>query len=81
MTKETTMTKLTDERREELQESFEYNDVDGDGKIELDEFVRMMQELRAEVSNREARLGFGEIDTNDDGLIDFDEFVAWWTEP
>jgi Ca2+-binding EF-hand superfamily protein len=74
------MTNLTEEQREELQESFEYNDFDGDGKIEPDEFVRMMQELGAGLSDRETRQGFAEIDTNDDGLIDFDEFVAWWTE-
>lgn len=74
------MAKLTDEQREELQEGFEYNDFDGDGKIEFDEFVRMMQELDAGLSNREARQGFAEIDTNDDGLIDLEEFVAWWTE-
>ena len=74
------MTKLTEEQREELQESFEYNDFDGDGKIEPDEFVRMMQELGAGMSDPEMRQGFAEIDTNDDGLIDFDEFVAWWLE-
>ena len=74
------MAKLTEDERDELEENFEYNDFDGDGKIEPDEFVRMMEELGAGLSEREARQGFAEIDTNDDGLIDFDEFVAWWTE-
>lgn len=74
------MTTLTDEQREELQDTFEYNDLDGDGKIVQDEFVHMMEALGAGLSNEEARLGFAEIDTNDDGLIDFDEFVAWWME-
>jgi Ca2+-binding EF-hand superfamily protein len=72
--------KLTEEQREELLETFEYNDLDGDGKIEHDEFVQMLAELEWEISAREARVGFDEIDTNDDGLIDFEEFAAWWVE-
>ena len=74
------MAKLTQEQREELLETFEYNDLDGDGMIEMDEFVQMLQELEWEIAEREAHVGFQDIDTNDDGLIDFDEFVAWWTE-
>jgi Ca2+-binding EF-hand superfamily protein len=74
------MAKLTEEQREELLETFEYNDLDGDGMIEMDEFVQMLEELEWEISEREAHVGFQDIDTNDDGLIDFEEFVAWWTE-
>jgi Ca2+-binding EF-hand superfamily protein len=72
--------KPTDEQLDELREAFEYNDRDGDGRIEPDEFVAMLDELEAGMSAKEARIGFQDIDTNDDGLIDFDEFVAWWTE-
>jgi Ca2+-binding EF-hand superfamily protein len=71
---------LSDEQREELQETFDYNDTDSDGRIELDEFIDMLNALEAGMSEREARLGFAEIDTNEDGLIDFEEFVGWWTE-
>jgi calmodulin/calcium-binding protein CML/plastin-2 len=70
----------SEERLEELREAFDYNDRDEDGRIELDEFVSMLDELEADTSAREAKVGFQDIDTNDDGLIDFDEFVAWWTE-
>jgi calmodulin/calcium-binding protein CML/plastin-2 len=65
---------------DELRETFEYNDRDGDGMIQIDEFVTMLAELEAGVSAAEARLGFQDIDSNDDGLIDFKEFVSWWTE-
>jgi len=74
------MAKLSKEQLEELRETFDYNDLDGDGMIELDEFLQMLQELEAETSEREARIGFQEIDTNDDGLIDFKEFIDWWTD-
>jgi calmodulin len=67
------------EELDELREAFDYNDRDGDGMIELDEFVQMLDELEAETSDREARVGFRDVDSNDDGLIDFEEFVTWWT--
>ena len=65
---------------DELKESFDYNDGNGDGKISLDEFKSMLDELDAYVDDREARVGFTAIDTDRDGAIDFDEFVAWWSE-
>jgi len=72
--------KPSEEQLDELRETFDYNDLDGDGLIERDEFAAMLDELEADMSEAEARVGFDEIDTNDDGRIDFGEFVAWWTE-
>ena len=69
-----------DDQLAELRETFEYNDRDADGRIGLEEFVVMLDELEAGISEREARVGFDDIDTNDDGLIDFREFAAWWRE-
>jgi len=69
----------SDERIEELREAFEYNDRDQDGRIELDEFIAMLEDLEAGTSRQDASVGFQDIDTNDDGLIDFDEFVKWWS--
>ena len=73
-------TKPNQEELDELREAFDYNDRDGDGRIQLDEFSAMLDELEAETSEREIEIGFKDIDTNDDGLIDFEEFVAWWAE-
>ena len=70
----------SEEQMDELRETFDYNDRDEDGSIELDEFIDMLDELDANMSEAEAKVGFQDIDTNDDGLIDFKEFVAWWTE-
>lgn len=72
--------KPTEEQLDELREAFEYNDRDSDGRIQLDEFIEMLDELESEIDDKEATVGFRDIDTNDDGLIDFEEFVAWWTE-
>jgi Ca2+-binding EF-hand superfamily protein len=65
---------------DELHEAFEYNDRDGDGRIQKDEFIAMLDELDAGMTPQEMEIGFQDIDTNDDQLIDFDEFVAWWAE-
>lgn len=71
---------VTPEEYEELKESFEYNDLDKDGKIEFDEFTSMLESLDAEVERSEARIGFREIDTDQDGAIELDEFISWWVE-
>jgi len=65
---------------DELRETFDYNDRDGDGRIQKDEFVAMLDELDAGMTVQEMEIGFQDIDTNDDQLIDFAEFVVWWTE-
>ncbi|WP_405234426.1 EF-hand domain-containing protein [Lentisalinibacter salinarum] len=71
---------LREEEARELRESFDYNDRDGDGRIEFDEFVKMLEELEAGATEEEARIGFREIDTRQDGSIAFDEFVDWWLQ-
>jgi Ca2+-binding EF-hand superfamily protein len=72
--------KLSADKLDELREAFEYNDRDSDGRIDQDEFIAMLDELDAGMSNGDMAIGFQDIDTNDDQLIDFDEFVAWWAE-
>jgi Ca2+-binding EF-hand superfamily protein len=72
--------KPNEEELDELREAFDYNDRDSDGRIQLDEFSAMLDELESGMSAKEIEIGFQDIDTNDDGLIDFSEFVDWWTE-
>ena len=42
----------------ELRETFNFNDVDGDGALSFDEFVRMMVDLNSTMNDDEARIGF-----------------------
>ena len=72
--------KLDEEELDEIRETFDYNDRDEDGLIDLEEFADMLDDLEADMSDAETREGFHEIDTNHDGKIDFGEFAAWWTE-
>jgi calmodulin/calcium-binding protein CML/plastin-2 len=72
--------KPNEEELDELREAFDYNDRDADGRIQVDEFSAMLDELEAGMTERDIEIGFKDIDTNDDGLIDFQEFVAWWAE-
>jgi calmodulin len=69
------------EREAELREDFAYVDEDGDGLLQVDEFIHFMDELGAEMSDEECRIGFAEIDSDRDGAIQFREFLDWWTAP
>ena len=68
----------TPEELAELEENFQYNDLDNDGSIGFDEFLNMLNNMEAQISPDEARIGFQSIDTNRDGVIELDEFVEWW---
>ena len=72
--------RLDEEELDEVREAFDYNDRDEDGLIDLEEFVDMLDDLEADMSEAETRTGFHEIDTNHDGKIDFGEFAAWWAD-
>jgi Ca2+-binding EF-hand superfamily protein len=74
----TAVNDLSPEQIDELREDFEFNDANGDGRIEYEEFKELLEFLDADMSNNEVHTGFAEIDTNHDGAIEFDEFVAWW---
>ncbi|HXV40434.1 MAG TPA: EF-hand domain-containing protein [Steroidobacteraceae bacterium] len=69
------------EREAELREDFAYVDEDGDGLLQVGEFIRFMDELGAEMSDEDCRIGFEEIDSDRDGVIEFREFLDWWTMP
>jgi Ca2+-binding EF-hand superfamily protein len=76
------MNELTRQELAELRATFTFNDTNGDGVLDFDEFCRMMaglSGLETGMSRAEARIGFDAIDLDRDGAIGFDEFVEWWT--
>lgn len=67
--------------REELAEIYAHFDADKNGRIDPDEFRRLVQDgLDAEMSDSELAIGFKSIDTDGNGTIEFDEFVVWWEQ-
>jgi len=73
------MTKLSPEELQEIRETFEFNDRNGDGRISFEEFVALLADLNGDMSREECQLGFDAIDTDYSGSVSFDEFLTWWT--
>jgi Ca2+-binding EF-hand superfamily protein len=67
------------EERGRLRETFDFNDINKDGRLTLGEFIRFMESVDESVTSAECEIGFDEVDTNRDGAIEFDEFYEWWT--
>jgi Ca2+-binding EF-hand superfamily protein len=67
------------EERGRLRETFDFNDINRDGRLTLGEFIRFMEAIDENLTSEECEIGFEEIDTNHDGAIGFEEFYTWWT--
>jgi len=63
----------------ELTRQFAAADLNDDGRIDFDEFRRLLDGLDAAMSAEEMRIGFHEVDVDRDGLIDCREFIDWWS--
>lgn len=73
-------TQLSEQKVAEIRNDFAFFDRDGNGQIDLSEFVEMLTVLSPKTKVSVVEEGFKLIDTNDDGFIDFDEFLEWWQE-
>jgi Ca2+-binding EF-hand superfamily protein len=62
---------------EEMKETFERFDENGNGSIEFEEFMTLMRELDHTRAEGALRAQFATIDTNHDGRVSVDEFQAW----
>jgi Ca2+-binding EF-hand superfamily protein len=62
-----------------LRAAFDACDTNGDGYIDQQEFLRLLQQLDGDVSPAECELDLEFADTEGDGYIGFKEFMVWWT--
>lgn len=71
---------LTDEKIAQIRDDFGFFDKDGNGQIDLPEFIELLTVLSPKTKAGNVEEGFKLIDSNDDGFIDFEEFLSWWQE-
>jgi len=62
----------------EMKETFERIDQNGNGSIEFEEYRGLMRELDHARPESALRAQFSSIDLNRDGRISFEEFHAWF---
>jgi calmodulin len=60
-----------------LKAHFDHVDSDGNGRIDRNEFERLVARLGLRRSDNVVDLAFTSIDTDENGTIDFQEFRAW----
>ena len=63
--------------QDEIDESFERIDQNGDRSISFDEFARIMLEIDHARTESALRASFEAIDKDHDGWVSADEFRAW----
>ncbi len=69
---------LSEQKIAEIKKDFDFFDRDGNGQIDLVEFIELLTVIAPKTKANKVEDGFKSIDTNNDGHIDFGEFLAWW---
>jgi Ca2+-binding EF-hand superfamily protein len=70
--------KLSAEKIEQIREEFAFFDQDGNGQIDMGEFIELLTVLSPKTKTKVVEEAFALIDKNHDGHIEFDEFAEWW---
>jgi len=71
-------TKPSQDKLDEIQSNFDFFDDDNNGKIELNEFIKLLNIIEPTSTKQQAEEGFKIIDDDNNGVIDFAEFINWW---
>ncbi|MEO3678192.1 EF-hand domain-containing protein [Rheinheimera fenheensis] len=71
---------LTEQQIAEIKAEFDFFDRDGNGRIELPEFIELLTVLAPKTKASHVEEGFKLVDTNNNGYIDFAEFLDWWQD-
>lgn len=72
------MQQLSHESIQEIREHFRFFDRDGNGFIDVKEFMELLKVISPNTTDNQAISGFELVDENNDGLIEFEEFLEWW---
>ena len=71
---------MDQDRRQQIKKSFEQFDEDGNGKIDLIEFRKLLESIGSDLGRAEAEAAFDAIDADETGMINYDEFFDWWSQ-
>jgi Ca2+-binding EF-hand superfamily protein len=71
---------MSNDATDRVRSAFESFDTDGNGLIDFDEFLDMIERLYPGTSATYLEAGFVLMDTNQDGYIDLQEFLEWWRD-
>ncbi|WP_288739950.1 EF-hand domain-containing protein [uncultured Rheinheimera sp.] len=71
---------LSEQQIAEIKSHFDFFDRDGNGRIEIAEFIELLTALAPKTKVSHVEEGFKLIDTNNNGYIDFTEFLDWWQD-
>merc|ERR1712166_1076093 len=63
-----------------LFQCFEQVDTDDDRRMDEEEFIKGLGMLGMNLSEKDAKADFDEMDSNDGGIVLFDEFCIWFTK-
>lgn len=63
--------------QDEIEETFDLLDGNGDRRISFDEFAKLRLEMDRTRTKAALRREFDAIDENRDGHVTFEEFCAW----
>ena len=70
--------KPSQDKLDEIRTNFEYFDGDGNGRIDLSEFTKLLQVIEPTATKEQAEKGFELVDGDNNGHIDLEEFIDWW---
>ena len=73
-------TQLSEAKIEEIKNDFIFFDKDGNGQIDLTEFIELLTVISPKTKASHVEEGFKLIDSNNDGFIDLPEFLELWQE-
>jgi len=61
----------------DIKSHFDHVDSDGNGRIDKDEFMSLVERLGLKRSDDIVDMAFASIDADENGTIDFAEFQTW----